>query len=240
MEKRLRHMATHDPLTGLANRDMLRDRIRRELARGRRGDQQFALHYVDLDRFKAINDAHGHHGGDEVLRQVAEALAAIAGDGVMVARIGGDEFVLLQPDITSLDEARCMADAVIAQLNQPDHVAGAFTVGASVGITLSPRDGTDPDELLKNADGDVFGEKERRQRQLLPPRICGRGRARSPNSKRNYAGPSRGRNSCCTTSRRSISNAASCSAPRPCCAGSAPAMGWCVPTSSSVWPRKPG
>jgi diguanylate cyclase (GGDEF)-like protein/PAS domain S-box-containing protein len=159
-EKRLRHMATHDSLTGLANRDMLRDRIRRELARGRRGDQQFALHYVDLDRFKAINDAHGHHGGDEVLRQVAEALAAVAGDGVMVARIGGDEFVLLQPDITSPDEARRMADAVIAQLNQPDHVTGALTVGASVGITLSPRDGTEPDELLKNADQAMYSAKK--------------------------------------------------------------------------------
>jgi diguanylate cyclase (GGDEF)-like protein/PAS domain S-box-containing protein len=159
-EKRLQHMATHDSLTSLPNRDMLRDRIQRELARGRRGDQQFALHYLDLDRFKAINDAHGHHGGDEVLCQVAEALTAIAGNSAMVARLGGDEFAVLQPDITSLDEARRMADAIIARLNQPDNAPGALNVGTSVGITLSPRDGTDPDELLKNADQAMYSAKK--------------------------------------------------------------------------------
>ena len=159
-EKRLQHMATHDPLTGLPNRAMLRDRIRRELARGRRGDQQFALHYLDLDRFKAINDAHGHHGGDDVLCQVADALTAMAGEGVMVARIGGDEFVVLQPDIACLDEARRMADTIIARLNQPDDLPGALNVGASVGITLSPRDGSDPDELLKNADQAMYSAKK--------------------------------------------------------------------------------
>ncbi len=158
-EKRLQHMATHDSLTSLPNRAMLRDRIRRELARGRRGDQQFALLYVDLDRFKAINDAHGHHGGDDVLCRVAEALTGMVGEGAMVARLGGDEFVVLQPDI-SLDEARCMADTIISRLNQPDDLPGALNVGASVGITLSPRDGTDPDELLKNADQAMYSAKK--------------------------------------------------------------------------------
>jgi diguanylate cyclase (GGDEF)-like protein/PAS domain S-box-containing protein len=159
-EKRLQHMATHDTLTNLPNRAMLRDRVRRELARGRRGDQQFALHYVDLDRFKAINDAHGHHGGDDVLCRIAEALTGMVGEGIMVARIGGDEFAVLQPDIASLDEARRMADAIIARLNQPDDVPETLNVGASVGITLSPRDGTDPDELLKNADQAMYSAKK--------------------------------------------------------------------------------
>ena len=153
-------MATHDALTGLPNRAMLRDRIRRELARGRRGDQQFALHYIDLDRFKAINDAHGHHGGDDVLCQIAEALSGMAGEGLMVARLGGDEFAVLQPDISSPDEARRMGEFIIALLNQPGDVPGALNVDASVGITLSPRDGTDPDELLKNADQAMYSAKK--------------------------------------------------------------------------------
>ena len=157
-EIRLQHMASHDALTGLPNRTMLRDRMRRERARRRRGDQHFALHYVDLDRFKAINDAHGHHSGDDVLCQVAEVLSGMVGEGIMVARLGGDEFAVLQPDISGPDEARRMAESIITLLDQP--VPGTLTVGASVGITLAPRDGTDPDELLKNADQAMSSAKQ--------------------------------------------------------------------------------
>ncbi len=159
-ERRLQHLVTHDALTGLPNRDMLRDRIQRELARGRRGDHQFALHFIDLDRFKAINDAHGHHGGDEVLLRVAAALSNAIGEGAMVARIGGDEFAVLQPDIADPNDAALMAATIIARLNPPDGKPETLNVGASIGITVSPRDGVEPDELLKNSDQAMYSAKK--------------------------------------------------------------------------------
>jgi len=159
-EKRLQHMANHDPLTGAPNRAMLRDRIQRELARGRRGDQHFALHFIDLDRFKAINDARGHHGGDEVLCRVTEALSNMVGESDMVARVGGDEFAVLQPDISGPDDAAEMAENIIALLNGLDGTPETVTMGASIGITISPRDGNEPDELLKNSDQAMYSAKK--------------------------------------------------------------------------------
>jgi diguanylate cyclase (GGDEF)-like protein/PAS domain S-box-containing protein len=158
-ERRLQHMANHDPLTGLPSRTMMRERMRRELARGRRGDHQFAVHFVDLDRFKAINDADGHHGGDEVLRRVAEALADLASDGIMVARIGGDEFAVLQPEVNAQSDAAALAQTILARLNSLSEEASGLGVRASIGITLSPRDSTEPDELLKNADQAMYVAK---------------------------------------------------------------------------------
>lgn len=154
-ERRLQHMVNHDALTGLPNRTMLRDRLRRELARGRRGDRQFALHFIDLDRFKAINDEQGHGRGDDVLNRVAAVLSGMVAKSDIVARIGGDEFAVLQLDISGPDDAMTMATKIIAQLNQMD----TLSVGASVGITLSPRDGNEPDELLKNSDQAMYSAK---------------------------------------------------------------------------------
>ena len=104
-------------LTGLPNRLMLRDHLRRELARGRRGDQHFALHFIDLDRFKAVNDAHGHHWGDELLQRVAVALSELVGESHTVARLGGDEFAVLQPDIDGPDDAGRLAQSILDLLN---------------------------------------------------------------------------------------------------------------------------
>ncbi len=159
VEKRLQHVASHDLLTGLPNRGMLRDHIRRELARGGRGDQHFALHFIDLDRFKTINDVHGHHVGDKMLRRVAGALLDVAGKDNIVARIGGDEFAVLQPKITGSDDAVTMAEGIIKRLNQTDGKPDALTMGASIGVTLSPLDGNDPDVLLKNSDQAMYSAK---------------------------------------------------------------------------------
>ncbi len=159
-ERRLQHMVNHDSLTSLPNRTMLRDRLRRELARGRRGDKQFALHFIDLDRFKAINDGHGHEGGDKLLCRVAEALSNIVGENDTVARIGGDEFAILQPGITGPEGAVTMAGKIIAALNQPADKPNALSVGASIGITLSPQDGNEPDALLKNSDQAMYSAKK--------------------------------------------------------------------------------
>ncbi len=155
-ERRLEHIANHDSLTGLPNRMLLRDHLRRELARGRRGDQNFALHFIDLDRFKAINDAHGHHQGDELLQRVAQALTELVGPSHTVARLGGDEFAILQPDIDGPDDAARLAQSILDLLSNGDDTPDALKIGASIGVTLAPRDGTDPDELLKNSDQAMY------------------------------------------------------------------------------------
>jgi diguanylate cyclase (GGDEF)-like protein len=160
VEKRLQYLADHDPLTGLLNRTVLRDQVRRELARGRRGDQQFALHFIDLDRFKAINDAKGHPGGDEVLRRVATALSDIARKTDTVARIGGDEFAILQRGITCRADAEIMAKRIISVLGASSGKPDTLSVGASVGITISPQDGHELDELLKNSDQAMYAAKK--------------------------------------------------------------------------------
>jgi diguanylate cyclase (GGDEF)-like protein len=160
VEKRLEYLADHDPLTGLLNRTVLRDQVRRELARGRRGDQQFALHFIDLDRFKAINDAKGHLGGDEVLRRVATALTDIARKTDTVARIGGDEFAILQRGITRTADAEKMAKRIITVLGESYGKSDTLSVGASVGITISPQDGLELEELLKNSDQAMYAAKK--------------------------------------------------------------------------------
>ncbi|HWX48690.1 MAG TPA: EAL domain-containing protein [Roseomonas sp.] len=159
-ERRLGHMVHHDALTGLPNRVGLNDRIRRELARGRRGDHLFALLLFDLDRFKAVNDALGHHMGDALLRSVAQRLAGALQPGETLARLGGDEFAILQTEITSAEEAAELAERVIAILADPFRCEGHnLSVTASLGITLHPRDGTDADELLRNADLAMYRAK---------------------------------------------------------------------------------
>lgn len=155
-ERRLLHIANHDSLTGLPNRLMLRDRLRRELARGRRGDQHFALHFIDLDRFKAVNDAHGHHRGDELLQRVAGALSKLVDSNHTVARLGGDEFAILQPDIDGPDDAGRLAQSILNLLNSEEDGPLALNIGASIGVTIAPLDGTDPDELLKNSDQAMY------------------------------------------------------------------------------------
>lgn len=159
-EQRLGHLAHHDTLTGLPNRAFLRNRLRRELARGRRGDHIFALLFLDLDRFKPVNDAFGHHLGDELLRAVAERLRQVAQENDIIARLGGDEFAIVQTGISQAEEAAALAEKVVASLSQPFHCGGqTLTVGASIGITLYPRDGTDAAELLRNADLAMYRAK---------------------------------------------------------------------------------
>jgi diguanylate cyclase (GGDEF)-like protein/PAS domain S-box-containing protein len=158
-EKRLEHMANHDTLTGLPNRALLRDRLRRELARGRRGDQHFALHFIDLDRFKAINDSQGHLRGDELLCRIAAMLLDVVDAEDTVARIGGDEFAVLQSNIKGPDDAVRLAQTIIARLDETNEMPDPLAVGASIGITLAPLDGHDADVLLKNSDQAMYSAK---------------------------------------------------------------------------------
>ncbi|HSM08049.1 MAG TPA: EAL domain-containing protein [Gemmatimonadota bacterium] len=159
--RRVEHLAYHDSLTGLPNRSflgrLLEDRVR--LA-GRYG-QQFAVLFLDLDGFKQINDTLGHDAGDDLLREVAERLEATLRDSDVVARMGGDEFVVLLPTIANADQVASVAQKVIDSLAQPFVLLGEqFTVTASVGVSLYPQDGADVQALMKNADIAMYEAKE--------------------------------------------------------------------------------
>jgi diguanylate cyclase (GGDEF)-like protein/PAS domain S-box-containing protein len=158
-EDHLLHMAQHDSLTGLPNRTLLSDLLRREFVLARRGDRPFALHRIDLDAFKNVNDALGHGIGDQFLKGIAERLRALTKDGDAVARLGGDEFVVLQTNATH-EEAERFARQVVATMSQP-FVFGddRVEVTTSVGVAVHPRDGMDEQELLKNADLAMYQAK---------------------------------------------------------------------------------
>jgi len=152
-EDRINRLAHHDTLTGLPNRNLLKDRINHALARMRRHGGQVAVLYVDLDRFKPINDNLGHEAGDAVLREVAERLSLCIRGSDTVSRIGGDEFVVVVEEITRLDEAAMVARKILDVLAPPIiHDGHPCYVGASIGIAVYPLDGTNMEEVCKAAD----------------------------------------------------------------------------------------
>jgi diguanylate cyclase (GGDEF)-like protein/PAS domain S-box-containing protein len=152
-EEHLLYVAHHDALTGLPNRALLAERLRREIARARRGDRPFALHVVDLDAFKNVNDLLGHVLGDKFLRVAARRLQALAREGDTVARLAGDEFAILQSRLTRGEEAAEFASRILAAIAEPFQFAGErISTNASIGTTLHPADGADAEELLKHAD----------------------------------------------------------------------------------------
>jgi diguanylate cyclase (GGDEF)-like protein len=158
---RNRHQATHDALTGLPNRLLLRDRLEQALSAAARRAGEAAVLLIDLDRFKEINDTLGHSYGDELLRQVGPRLEEVLRDGDTVARLGGDEFAVLLPAVDGVAEARLVAGRLQAALHRRFEVNGVgLDVEASVGIALSPWHGTDTEELLRNADIAMYVAKE--------------------------------------------------------------------------------
>ena len=160
-ERRLHEMAHTDPLTGLANRIHFRERLGQSMAASSDGGRVTALFWLDLDRFKTINDALGHPIGDALLCQVAGRLKRSLGEQDMVARLGGDEFALLQPGCSSEAEAATLAERLIEVLAVPFDVEGHHVViGVSVGIVFAPRDGRGVDDLLKKADIALYRAKD--------------------------------------------------------------------------------
>lgn len=152
-EDRINRLAHHDTLTGLPNRNLLKDRINHALARMRRHGGQIAVLYVDLDRFKPINDNLGHEAGDAVLREVADRLSLCIRGSDTVSRIGGDEFVVVVEEINRLDEAAMVARKILDVLAPPIvHEGHACYVGASIGIAVYPLDGTSMEDVCKAAD----------------------------------------------------------------------------------------
>ncbi len=159
-EEHLHHLAHHDPLTGLPNRTFFHDSVRRQIARTRRGDRQFALLLLDLDRFKGVNDVLGHHQGDQLLKAVSQRLCNAVRETDIVARLGGDEFAILQTEIGRTEDAVTLAQKVIKELEEPFVLDGQeINSTASIGITVHPTDGVDVDVLLKNADLAMYQAK---------------------------------------------------------------------------------
>ncbi|WP_419730855.1 EAL domain-containing protein [Lichenicola sp.] len=159
-ERHLQHVASHDGLTDLPNRVLLRERLQHRLARGRTADRIIALHFLDLDRFKEVNDQMGHHLGDMLLKSVAAHLIDCVGKHDTVARIGGDEFAILQTQIDHPDEAAALAVQVIERISRPlMHGGQEVSISGSIGITISPTDGIDAEELLRNADLAMYQAK---------------------------------------------------------------------------------
>ena len=158
--ERLEHQATHDILTGLANRSLLNERMRQAMAHGQRQGTVMAVVFLDLDQFKFVNDTLGHTAGDELLKHAAERLRACVRDGDTVARLGGDEFVLLlaaQPHVPAVSHA---VERVLSTMAQPYRVLGKeFTTTCSIGVSLFPQDGTDVETLLKHADAAMYRAK---------------------------------------------------------------------------------
>jgi diguanylate cyclase (GGDEF)-like protein len=157
--RRIAYLAGHDTLTGLPNRVSFGDQIRASLARVSRG-RHFALHSIDLDRFKEVNDTLGHPIGDQILKQVASRLTGLLRDDDHVTRLGGDEFAVIQSDVSDPAHAAVLATRMIASLSEPFEFDGhTVVIGATVGIAFAPADGTDADELLKKSDMALYRAK---------------------------------------------------------------------------------
>jgi len=157
----LRHRALHDPLTGLANRSLFHDRVGHALTRlGRRKGAIAAVLFIDLDDFKAVNDALGHARGDRLLALVAERLRTVVRPEDTVARLGGDEFALLLEELASDDDALVVAERAIDAVAAPFDLAGrSVTVSISIGVALRSVDGANVAGLVEEADAAMYEAK---------------------------------------------------------------------------------
>ncbi|TXG94398.1 MAG: EAL domain-containing protein [Rhodocyclaceae bacterium] len=160
-QERIEYLAHHDALTGLPNRSLLADRVEQALAHAERNQSKLALLFLDLDRFKTINDSLGHPIGDALLREVTRRLLATVRDSDTVCRLGGDEFVVLAGDLADDDTAGTVAQKLLEVTLQPFEIEGhRLTVSVSIGIALHPADGDGFDILLKKADTAMYHAKD--------------------------------------------------------------------------------
>ncbi len=157
----LSHSAYHDALTNLPNRALLCDRIGQVLCHAIRNQTQVAVLFCDLDGFKAINDSLGHEAGDAVLKTIGERLLSSVRGGDTVARIGGDEFVFLLPEIESIEQVGLVAQKILQAISQHLHIDGhAIQLSGSLGIAIYPFDGKSSEQLIRNADAAMYWAKE--------------------------------------------------------------------------------
>ena len=166
--QRMEYHAHHDALTGLPNRVLLNDRIRTELAHARRDQVMLAILFLDLDRFKIINDSLGHATGDQLLRRVSQRLQGCLRSDDTVARLGGDEFMVLLPRIGSTADAGRIGSKIIEMLNDPLSCNGHdLHITTSIGISIYPHDGTDAETLVKHADISMYRAKEMGRNKMV-------------------------------------------------------------------------
>lgn len=159
-EEAVWHRAYHDALTGLPNRSLFQDRLEHAITTALRDKSRLGLLFIDLDRFKEINDTLGHGAGDELLKQVADRLRASVRASDSVARLAGDEFIALVENIAEADTLSHLADKILAQLNHPFQLDGHLeTISASIGIAIYPDDGHSPQHLMQAADQAMYAAK---------------------------------------------------------------------------------
>lgn len=171
-EQVVRHLANHDALTGLPSLRLLHDRLDRALAQAQRKSQGLALIFVDLNDFKPINDRYGHEAGDQVLKVVAQRLAATLREADTVGRIGGDEFLVLLPDVDSLIQAQQVKAKLAALLEQPIFISVhnlAVRISAAMGIAVYPAMANDAQSLMRIADQDMYRDKAEMRSRQQPP-----------------------------------------------------------------------
>lgn len=167
-EELVKHLANHDALTGLANRRLLEEIFQSLEAIARRKGAPMAVLFLDLDGFKPINDEFGHNVGDTILRKVAERLLATVRESDVVARFGGDEFVILLPELPRQDDVVSVAEKVLRAMQQPLRIQGHVrTIGASVGVASYPQDGKDFAALVRCADQAMYAAKSRGKSQWV-------------------------------------------------------------------------
>ena len=158
------HLALHDPLTALPNKRLLSDRLAIALSVARRAKTRIGAIFVDLDGFKPVNDTWGHMAGDAVLRQIAQRLQSAMRQSDTVARVGGDEFVVLATGVEQRAELERLVDRLLAAIERPCEIeAGTAMVSASIGMAVYPDDATEPSELIRRADAAMYEAKRARQ-----------------------------------------------------------------------------
>src|SRR5437868_1857306 len=206
MTIKMSHLAQHDSLTDLPNRVLLTDRLTQAISLARRTSEQLVLLFLDLDHFKNINDSLGHAIGDKLLQSVAQRLVACARHSDTVSRQGGDEFVVLLPQIGRAADAAVLAQKMITALAAPHTIAGnELRINASIGISRYPNDGQDAESLLKSADTAMYYAKKkgRNNFQFFKADMATRAAARQ--SLEGLLGRALSDTSlCCITSQRSI------------------------------------
>ena len=160
-ERTIHYMAHHDALTGLPNRRLMQDRLNQAIMAARRKQRHVGVLFLDLDRFKVVNDTLGHDTGDFILKDVARRLVASVREGDTVSREGGDEFVMILPDLERPEHARVVADKILKELARPVEIGGhEIHITPSIGISHYPNDATDVQQLLKHADNAMYQAKD--------------------------------------------------------------------------------